>query len=325
MLSVINMQKTSIRFYNGVQVRAIWVDDTKDWWYSATDLIAVLTESKNPRIYWNTLKTRNSQMNTFCRQLKLTSKDGKKYLSDVINEQGIIEMLYLIPSKNNLRVQNWIKGMMDPIDEKSKRKAYDIFDGDIISNLEVGTFKGLQQIHSFIFGGLYEFAGQLREKNISKGGFVFGNCLYLKDELNKKKVFIVTDSFLYKNGYTKVVTDQLDEMGIQHTTFYEVAPDPTLACAIEGAKAMKAFEPDTIIAIGGGSAMDAAKIMWVLYEHPEVDFFDMAMRFMDIRKRIYTFPKMGEKAYFIAVPTSAGTGSEVTSFAVLTDKEKNKK
>lgn len=185
MLSVINMQKTSIRFYNGVQVRAVWVDDTKDWWYSATDLIAVLTESKNPRIYWNTLKTRNSQMNTFCRQLKLTSKDGKKYLSDVINEQGIIEMLYLIPSKNNLRVQNWIKGMMDPIDEKSKRKAYDIFDGDIISNLEVGTFKGLQQIHSFIFGGLYEFAGQLREKNISKGGFVFGNCLYLKDELNK--------------------------------------------------------------------------------------------------------------------------------------------
>lgn len=141
----------------------------------------------------------------------------------------------------------------------------------------------------------------------------------LKDELNKKKVFIVTDSFLYKNGYTKVVTDQLDEMGIQHTTFYEVAPDPTLGCAMEGAKAMRAFEPDTIIAIGGGSAMDAAKIMWVMYEHPEVDFMDMAMRFMDIRKRVYKFPKMGEKAYFIAVPTSSGTGSEVTPFAVITD------
>lgn len=141
----------------------------------------------------------------------------------------------------------------------------------------------------------------------------------LKEEMNKKKVFIVTDSFLYKNGYTKVVTDQLDEMGIQHTTFYEVAPDPTLACAQEGAKAMRAFEPDTIIAIGGGSAMDAAKIMWVMYEHPEADFLDMAMRFMDIRKRVYKFPKMGEKAYFIAIPTSSGTGSEVTPFAVITD------
>ena len=141
----------------------------------------------------------------------------------------------------------------------------------------------------------------------------------LKDVLDKKKVFIVTDSFLYKNGYTKCVTDQLDSMGIQHTTFYEVAPDPTLECAREGAKAMRAFEPDCIISIGGGSAMDAGKIMWVMYEHPEVDFMDMAMRFMDIRKRIYTFPKMGEKAYFIAIPTSSGTGSEVTPFAVITD------
>lgn len=143
----------------------------------------------------------------------------------------------------------------------------------------------------------------------------------LKDVMNKKKAFIVTDSFLYKNGYTKVVTDQLDAMGIQHTTFFDVAPDPTLACAIQGTKAMRDFEPDTIIAIGGGSAMDAAKIMWVMYEHPEVDFMDMAMRFMDIRKRIYTFPKMGEKAYFIAIPTSSGTGSEVTPFAVITDEK----
>ena len=137
--------------------------------------------------------------------------------------------------------------------------------------------------------------------------------------MGKKKAFIVTDQFLYKNGYTKCVTDKLDSLGIMHTTFYNVAPDPTLACAKEGTAAMRLFEPDVIIAIGGGSAMDAAKIMWVLYEHPEVDFLDMAMRFMDIRKRIYTFPKMGEKAYFIAVPTSAGTGSEVTPFAVITD------
>ena len=139
--------------------------------------------------------------------------------------------------------------------------------------------------------------------------------------MNKKKVFIVTDSFLYNNGYTKAITDKLDSMGIVHSTFFNVAPDPTLACAKEGAAQINAFQPDCIIALGGGSAMDAAKIMWVLYEHPEVDFFDLAMRFMDIRKRVYTFPKMGEKAYFIAIPTSAGTGSEVTPFAVITDEK----
>ena len=141
----------------------------------------------------------------------------------------------------------------------------------------------------------------------------------LKNVMNKKKAFIVTDSFLYQNGYTKPITDKLDQMGITHTCFYNVAPDPTLACAKEGAAQMHSFAPDVIIAIGGGSAMDAAKIMWVMYEHPEADFMDMAMRFMDIRKRVYTFPKMGEKAYFIAIPTSAGTGSEVTPFAVITD------
>lgn len=143
----------------------------------------------------------------------------------------------------------------------------------------------------------------------------------LKSVMGKKKAFIVTDSFLYKNGFTKPITDKLDELGISHTTFFNVAPDPTLASALEGTQQMRAFEPDTIIALGGGSAMDAAKIMWVMYEHPEVDFMDMAMRFIDIRKRIYTFPKMGEKAYFIAIPTSAGTGSEVTPFAVITDEK----
>ncbi len=137
--------------------------------------------------------------------------------------------------------------------------------------------------------------------------------------MNKKKAFIVTDSFLYNNGYTKPIEKKLDEMGIMHTTFSNVAPDPTLACAREGAKLMTAFQPDCIIAVGGGSAMDAGKIMWVLYEHPDADFLDMAMRFIDIRKRVYTFPRMGEKAYFVAVPTSAGTGSEVTPFAVITD------
>ena len=143
----------------------------------------------------------------------------------------------------------------------------------------------------------------------------------LKTVMGKKRVFIVTDEFLFTHGYTKPITDKLDELGISHTTFFNVQPDPTLASAKEGAKAMEGFKPDCIIAIGGGSAMDAGKIMWVLYEHPEVDFIDMAMRFSDIRKRVYTFPKMGEKAYFIAIPTSSGTGSEVTPFAVITDEQ----
>ena len=143
----------------------------------------------------------------------------------------------------------------------------------------------------------------------------------LKTVLNKKRVFIVTDKFLYENGYTKCITDKLEEMKIEHATYFDVEPDPTIGCAKEGTKLLEAFKPDCIIAVGGGSAMDAAKIMWVMYEHPEVDFMDMAMRFMDIRKRVYDFPKMGEKAYFIAVPTTAGTGSEVTPFAVITDEK----
>lgn len=139
--------------------------------------------------------------------------------------------------------------------------------------------------------------------------------------MHKKKAFIVTDSFLYKNGNTKPITDKLDKMGIVYTCFYEIAPDPTLQSARKGVEAMRAFEPDVIIALGGGSAMDAGKIMWVMYEHPEANFEDMAMDFMDIRKRIYTFPTMGQKAYFVAIPTSSGTGSEVTPFAIITDAE----
>lgn len=141
----------------------------------------------------------------------------------------------------------------------------------------------------------------------------------LKTVYGKKKAFLVTDTFLYQNGYTKPITDQLDEMGIDHTCFYEVAPDPTLQTARKGVEQLKAFDPDVIIALGGGSAMDAGKIMWLMYEHPECNFEDLAMDFMDIRKRVYTFPKMGEKAMFVAVPTSSGTGSEVTPFAIITD------
>ena len=159
------------------------------------------------------------------------------------------------------------------------------------------------------------------EKVYQKKGCLAVALRELGEVLGKKKAFIVTDSFLYANGYTKPIEKSLERQGLMFTTFSNVAPDPTLACAKEGAKLMAGFQPDVIIAVGGGSAMDAAKIMWVLYEHPEVDFQDMAMRFMDIRKRVYTFPKMGEKAYFICVPTSAGTGSEVTPFAVITDEQ----
>ena len=160
---------------------------------------------------------------------------------------------------------------------------------------------------------------QAPEKVYIKKGCIPVALKELSENMGKKKAFIVTDNFLYTNGYTKCVTDELDKMGITHTTFFDVQPDPTLASAKEGAQAMRAFNPDVIIAIGGGSAMDAGKIMWVLYEHPEVDFADMAMRFSDIRKRIYKFPHMGDKAYFVAIPTSSGTGSEVTPFAVITD------
>ncbi|MDO4793419.1 MAG: bifunctional acetaldehyde-CoA/alcohol dehydrogenase [Filifactor alocis] len=141
----------------------------------------------------------------------------------------------------------------------------------------------------------------------------------LKHVYDKKKAFIVTDTFLFANGYTKPITDRLDEMGIRYECFFEVTPDPTLQCAKKGLEALNAFAPDTIIALGGGSAMDAAKIMWMMYEHPESDFEDLAMDFMDIRKRVYTFPKMGEKAMMVSIPTSSGTGSEVTPFAIITD------
>ena len=138
-------------------------------------------------------------------------------------------------------------------------------------------------------------------------------------EYGKKRAFVVTDEYLYNSGMVKEVTKVLDAMNVTHMEFFDVTPDPTLACARAGAELMKKFKPDVIVALGGGSPMDAAKIMWVLYEHPEADFQDLAMRFMDIRKRVYSFPRMGDKAMFVAVPTTAGTGSEVTPFAVITD------
>ena len=164
---------------------------------------------------------------------------------------------------------------------------------------------------------------RLPEKVYFKKGCMPVALKELKDVYNRKKAFIVTDTFLYKNGYTKPVTEQLDNMGIAHHTFFEVTPDPTLACANAGVAELREFAPDVIIAIGGGSAMDAAKIMWIMYEHPEADFSDLAMRFMDIRKRVYVFPKMGQKAIMVSIATTSGTGSEVTPFTIITDEKTN--
>ena len=162
---------------------------------------------------------------------------------------------------------------------------------------------------------------RLPEKVYFKPGCLHEALTELGTEYHRKRVFIVTDSFLYQSGFTKRITKILDEQGIEHMTFFQVAPDPTLACAKLGASQMADFKPDAIIAIGGGSPMDAAKIMWVLYEHPEIDFRDMALDFMDIRKRVYKFPHMGSKAMLVAIPTTAGTGSEVTPFAIITDQD----
>lgn len=177
--------KTSIRYYNKVPVRAMWSDDDNTWWYAATDLIQALLQSKNPRIYWNTFKTRHSELSTFCRQLKLTASDGKRYQTDCINQSGINQLLLFLPTKNKLQFTNWIMGMSDPIDEQSKRNAYELFENEVIDDSYIGTIKGLQQIHAFLFGGLYDFAGQIRTKNISKGGFTFANCMYFEDIFHK--------------------------------------------------------------------------------------------------------------------------------------------
>ncbi len=170
--------KTSIRFFNHIPVRARWCDDDTAWWYASTDVIQALLDSKNPRVYWNAFKSRHSELSTFCRQLKLTASDGKQYETDCLNIAGINRLLLLLPAKNRVQFSEWIMGLADPVDEQSKRNAYELFENSILDTVEPGTVKGLQQIHAFLFGGLYDFAGQIRSKNISKGGFVFANCLF---------------------------------------------------------------------------------------------------------------------------------------------------
>lgn len=177
------MIKTSIRFFEDIPVRAVWDEETSKWWFCATDVAEALIKSKNPRSYWNAIKRRNPQLSTICRQLKLTAKDGKKYLTDVVDEEGINSVIAIIPSKKTLVFDKWLKGMGTSNDEKSKQKAYDLFENGLINEIEVGTVKGLQQIHSYIFGGVYDFAGKIRGMNIAKGGFAFAPAMYLNENL----------------------------------------------------------------------------------------------------------------------------------------------
>ncbi|MDY0143638.1 MAG: Fic family protein [Bacteroidales bacterium] len=173
------MIKHSIRYFNNNQIRAVWDNENSMWWYSAVDFISVFTDPNSPRRYWNNVKTRNPELSPFCGQLKLYAEDNKKYLSDVINENGVRLLLTIIPSKYRKEIQEWMSGMLDPIDEQSKRKAYQLYKTKLIEGNEIGKTIALQKIHAYLFEGLYPFAGQIRTKTISKGGFVFANGDFL--------------------------------------------------------------------------------------------------------------------------------------------------
>ena len=177
------MIKHSIRYFNGREVRAVWDNEKSSWWYSAVDFIDVLVEPNSPRRYWNNVKVRNPELSPFCGQLKMYSDDGKKYLTDVINENGVRMLLTIIPSKYKKQIQEWMKGLLDPIDEQSKKKAYDLFNSNLIDSAEIGKTVLLQKIHAYLFEGLFPFAGKIRTKTISKGGFVFANGDFLPQVL----------------------------------------------------------------------------------------------------------------------------------------------
>ena len=179
------MQKTSIRFFEDIPVRAVWDEESARWWFCAMDIAEALTKSKNPRKYWNTIKTRKNELSSICRQLKLKAKDGKFYHTDVVDESGLNRVIALIPSKKSDVFARWMKNLETSLDEKSKQKAYELFDSGFIDQIEVGTVKGLQQIHGYIFGGLYDFAGQIRTLNIAKGGFTFAPAMFLRENLQK--------------------------------------------------------------------------------------------------------------------------------------------
>ena len=176
--------KTSIRYFNKKPVRSRWDEESSSWFVCAIDLIAAVVETSNPRIYWYTIKTRNSELLANCKQLKMTASDGKTYDIDCLSIKGLDVLLDILPRKRRSILKEWLKGNNDPLDEQSKKKAYDLITSGVIYDIEVGTTRGLQQIHSYLFDGLYDFAGKIRDKNISKGGFMFANALYLPNILN---------------------------------------------------------------------------------------------------------------------------------------------
>lgn len=202
------IRKTSIRYFLGNPVRALWDDENMKWWFSAVDIIVVLTNSEAPRKYWNALKNRHNELSPFCRQLKMYSDDGKKYLTDVIDEEGISRAVLYVPTKRRIELLKWIKGSLDPLDEQSKKRAYELFDNMLISEEEIGKTKSLQQIHAYLFGGLYDFAGKIRSKNISKGGFVFADCRFLKNTLLRIDAM--------PEGNLKEIVDKYIEMNVAH-------------------------------------------------------------------------------------------------------------
>ena len=202
------MIKHSIRYFNNKPIRAVWDNNNSLWWYSAVDFILVLVEPNSPRRYWYNVKVRNPELSPFCGQLKLYAEDGKKYLSDAINEEGVRLLLTIIPSKYKKAIQDWIKGLLDPIDEQSKKKAYDFYKTELIEKDEIGKTVALQKIHAYIFEGLYPFAGKIRTKTTSKGGFVFANGDFLPQVL--KDIDKMPDT-----TFTQIV-DKYIEMNIAH-------------------------------------------------------------------------------------------------------------
>ena len=202
------MIKHSIRYFNNKPVRAVWDNNKSEWWYSAVDFIDILVEPNSPRRYWNNVKKRNLELSPFCGQLKLYADDGKKYLSDVINESGVRFLLTIIPSKYRKQVQDWISGMLDPIDEQSKKKAYELYKTDLIEENEIGKTVSLQKIHAYLFEGLYPFAGKIRTKTISKAGFTFANGDYLPQAL--REIDKMPDDTLAQ------IVDKYIEMNIAH-------------------------------------------------------------------------------------------------------------
>lgn len=179
------MRKTSIRFFENIPVRAVWDDDTGKWWFCAADIAGALTKSRNPRSYWNALKRRRDELAAICRQLKMKASDGKYYLTDVVDETGLGTVLAVIPGKKGEIFAKWLKNLETSLDEKSRARAYELFETGFIDEIEVGTVKGLQQIHAYLFGGLYDFAGQIRTMNIAKGGFAFAPVMFLTENLSE--------------------------------------------------------------------------------------------------------------------------------------------